>query len=275
MAALIPRKANPFVLGTNLDQLNAQRARTQAELARRSGSAATGWNTRLSQIDNAIKGFQPTTPTPTAQPTPTTPTNTTNPQTNQALFPDVDNFMPETYEGSSLYKFQRDKGLQDSEKFYASRGLTGSGAEVEGRNEFLTGLGAQEAQRAQGLAQTNADRYATLQENEAMRRERNSNESFNRLYNILGLAAQQNPIQYANAGNNQIAGIMEQISKLKANSAANNYRVSSGGGGYTPIQTPYPSSPDYSSVNLANIQGNSQNNNDWMNTITKLIGGLF
>ena len=207
-----------------MEQLQAQRRHTQSMVNKGGGDA---WNRQLQQIRGAIKGFKPAAPAPTpvasppvtasdpnaGQSTVTPATATGGSQSPSILFPDVNSFLPETIKASPLYKFQRDKALEGADAYYASRGLTGSGAEITGRSEIETGLVGQEANRLQGLAQTNADRYATIQENDAMRRERNSNEAFNRLYSILGLTAQQNPISYASSGYNTYADMLNNIYK--------------------------------------------------------------
>lgn len=120
---------------------------------------------------------QPSVGTPTppsdAQPGPgTTDTGATNPAAPtepsitrdmakdllMKMFSDNSAFEPANYEGSPLYQFQKNKGLADLEKLYAARGLTKSGAEIQGNSDFLAQVGAQEADRQRAYAENNAQR---------------------------------------------------------------------------------------------------------------------
>ena len=71
------------------------------------------------------------------------------------------------YQGDPLFNYQRQRGLQDLEKLYAARGLTKSGAEVQGNTDFLAQLSGQENQRAQDLGQQEANRLQELRLKEA------------------------------------------------------------------------------------------------------------
>jgi hypothetical protein len=67
-------------------------------------------------------------------------------------------YEPKNFEGSPLYQFQKQKGMQDMEKLMASRGLTGSGAEVQANSDFLVNLNAQESEKQRQYADQAAQR---------------------------------------------------------------------------------------------------------------------
>lgn len=129
-------------------------------------------------------------PTPVAAPAATAAPNNTN-----TLFPNTRMFEPENYEGSPLYKFQVDQGQKQLAKSLASRGLTNSGYGIEQELGIPLRAAAADTQRMTDVASQNADRLATMQQNESGRLEREGNNQWNRMYQTAGLMAQQSPWQ--------------------------------------------------------------------------------
>lgn len=289
-----------FKLGTDLASLQQQRARTKAELQRRGGKQkATGYANQLNQIDTAIRGIRnkpqivpdqplpaPKIPAPQPQqpaPQPIAPNNTA------ALFPNVRAFEPKNYEGSPLYQFQKKEGLKDLEKLMSARGLTKSGAEVEANSKFLSDVGAQEAQRQQGVAQQEADRLERMQQAESQRLTGAGNDQFDRQYKILELMSRQSPMEYAYGGMNRASDLDLQRAKAQAQYLSQAYArptvgMSSGGGGgrsgggsvkQAPFMPPFPTGPDYSAINQAQIFSNGANQMDWAKNLGNLASGVI
>jgi hypothetical protein len=73
-------------------------------------------------------------------------------------------YEPQFFEGSPLYKFQKEQGQKDLAKLMAARGLTGSGAEVQGYSDFLGKIGAEESEKQRQYSEAQMNRN-----NEALR----------------------------------------------------------------------------------------------------------
>lgn len=67
-------------------------------------------------------------------------------------------YEPKNFEGSPMYKFQKEQGMKDLEKLMAARGLTGSGAEIQANSDFLAQLNASEAEKQRQYAQSDVER---------------------------------------------------------------------------------------------------------------------
>lgn len=212
-------------------------------------------------------------------------------------------FLPQTIEDSPLFKYQLDRGGRELEQLMAARGLTGSGAELQANQDFLAQLLGEETERAAnraaadadrtltrdranqeyntgernrlqqaamqnflsqiGIDQAAADRLLGMQTDSANREERSRERAFSNLYDLLNLAAAQNPFNQAYQGLNQYASLLGIPTG------------GGGGGGSSAPQIPIPAGPAQDQVNLAQAQFNTDNSNALNNLIGGLVSGIF
>lgn len=292
-------KQTPQYLGG----LQDKRRQMISTIRSRGGAAANpGVANRLHNLTGQIQGIRaqqnPVQPpaTPPTEPAATLP-NTSDPNNEQArtqlpneetqaqvnaLFPGQRAFLPENYQGSPLYQFQANEGQKRLDKMYAARGLTGSGAEIGGNTQFLNELGARESDRQQGVAQTEADRLYNFYQDEANRKERVGNEQFDRAYSLTDLALSQNPMQYTYGAAGDLANQYNQQGQINANYRKDRYgRVrggggGGGGGGYpAPFQAPFPTSPNFTGIDLQSPVLNQNSNFGWMSGLGEAGAALF
>jgi hypothetical protein len=207
-------------------------------------------------------------------------------------------YEPKFYEGSPLYQFQKEQGTKDLEKLMASRGLTGSGAEIQANSDFLSKLGADESEKARQYAEQaanrqqqsmqflagfdreerqaqldqwnkNTDRQMNMQEFDAQRGDRRNELAMNFFQNILGLQGQNNIASLAAAGQNDQSALSKALYNMLASNTANNYTRSYGGGGGTaPVA---PTSSDNAIMRELMGYGNRAGNNDVIDFISRLF----
>jgi hypothetical protein len=209
-------------------------------------------------------------------------------------------YEPKFYEGSPLYQFQKQQGSKDLEKLMASRGLTGSGAEIQANSDFLSKLGADESEKARQYAEQaanrqtqamqflanfdkeeraaqldqwnkNTDRQMNMQEFDAQRGDRRNELATNFLTNILGLQAQNNIPSLGQSGLNDQTALSKALANMLASNTANNYTRSYGGGGGTPPVAPSSGNADI--MKLLMGYGNRAGNNDVFDGILRLFTG--
>ena len=288
MAANTPNKALTGLnnrMATVTDPLQKARMQERANyIANRAGLPRQQQTT----APNPITPAAPATPVANQPaPTPIAPqqqaansaTSSNSASATEALFPSMRAMEPSAYEGSPLYKFQADEGMKRLNRLMASRGLSNSGAEIEANSKFLQELGANEADKTRGYAQTEADRLERMQQSESTRLERTGNEQWNRYYNMLSLMANQNPMSYAYDGTTNAGNIISGIGKRKADYISGAYdrpSIGAGGGGgggvsMPSFQAPYSSGPDYSMIDLMSVYGDQGSNFDLFNGINKAI----
>lgn len=199
-------------------------------------------------------------------------------------------YEPKNFEGSPLYQFQKQKGMQDLEKLMAARGLTNSGAEVQANSDFLANLNATEAekqrqyadqasQRAQNalqfIAQYDQSERGNLinqQQFEANRDDRRRELGVNFLNNILGLQSQNDIARNSLSG----LGAQTDLTKALMQSIANGImsstpRYSGGGAGPAPM-APSSSANDAAWAKILMDYGNRAGNNDAWNNVLKQFG---
>lgn len=251
----------PFVLGTTLDQLNAQKATADRQ------RVTPGWDARRAQINGAIAKLTPAQ-TPTTQPTEQP---TAVPQEQNPLFRTAYDFVPKTQEQDPIYNFQKTQGIDELDKYLAAKGLRQSGARDAAAAKFFGQLGADAYGRQMNTANNEADRYERATSKEADRLQTGQQNQFNNLYSLLQLGAQQSPMAYGVDATNKSAGMADSQGKTLASFLASMY-PKTGGGGYIP---PFQSKPDMTNANYANINANTNNTNNWGNLAANLIGGLF
>ena len=154
--------------------------------------------------------------------------------------------------------------------------MLGSGAEIEGFNDFQSSLAAKTAERISDTDQQEADRLAKMQLDEALRLERAEDNNWSRNFSLAQLLADQDP---SNAIL-QILGTSSNLTKEQANAMAsflkNNYeRVSapisggSGGSTFTPVVP--KSSAVISNLTPTSIASNYSSNAGWADTISALL----
>ena len=206
-------------------------------------------------------------------------------------------YEPQNFQGSPLYQFQKDKGMQDLQKLMASRGLTNSGAEIQANSNFLSELNAQEAEKQRQYAESDANRAQSQmqyianfdqternnlrdqlntdvtrrmqqQQFDATRQDGRQRLMTDFLSNVLQMQS-NNPIaQLAYQGLGQQSDYTAALMKAISGNVASNYPRSYGGG--TPPQAPN------NSLDIARIlmnYGNNAGNNDLYNGIWNALTG--
>jgi hypothetical protein len=209
-------------------------------------------------------------------------------------------YEPKFFEGSPLYQFQKEKGMKDLEKLMAARGLTGSGAEIQGNSDFLAQINATEAEKQRGYAEANRDRQNQMmqfianfdsQEREALRDQWNKDldqrtnmsqfeanrgdarqaMTVNFLSNLLNMQSQNDIARLSQGG----MGSQTDLTKALLQAMTNNTmaqvpRGGGGGGGGAP--PPQPSN-NSALMGLLMNYGNRAGNNDFLNGILNLFSG--
>ena len=209
-------------------------------------------------------------------------------------------YEPKNFEGSPLYQFQKQKGVQDMEKLMAARGLTGSGAEIQANSDFLVNLNAQESEKQRQYADQTAqrqqqamqfianfdqqeknalrdqwnadlDRQTNIGQFEANRGDRRQELATNFLSNLLGLQSQNDIARISQGGLNSQTGLSQELMKALAGFTANNYARSYGGGGGV-APTP-PSGGNMDIMRILMGYGDRAGNNDMTDSILRMFGG--
>lgn len=206
-------------------------------------------------------------------------------------------YEPQSFEGSPMYQFQKQKGLKDMERLMAARGLTNSGAEIEANSNFLADLNATEAEKQRGYAEKRMDRQSdmmrfiagfdqserkTMQDQlnadldrrinagqfEATRGDAASRANQNMLMELLRIQAQNQIPNISTSGDKALTDYTVQLKNAIAAMTANAYPRQTGGGA-PPPQAPYVSNADVNSILANSSQGNDQND-----LITSLLGSF-
>lgn len=213
-----------------------------------------------------------------------------DPGITDALFPTTRMFEPKNYQGSPLYQFQVKQGQDQLAKSLAAKGLTNSGKAIRDELDIPMQAAAQDTDRMTRVASENADRLKSFQDNEALRREREGNNQWDRLMGLTSLMAQQSPWTGALGGLNNTVDLTTAAGQAQANFLKDAYKriIAAGGGGrgggggggggagVTPI--PLPTGPDFTGLVPGQIAGNFNSNNGWTNLfqggLTSLLGNL-
>lgn len=260
---------------------------------------------KLQQQLTAYNAAKPATPAAPAPATPAVP-NATQPQAapgsllspmTQALMGALGKgantmaaYEPKNFEGSPLYQFQKQKGMQDLEKLMASRGLTNSGAEIQANSDFLANLNATEAENQRKYAQQDMQRaqdamqfianydqaergdLTNRQQFEATRDDQRRALGVNFLNSLLNMQSQNNIASQSQAGLNSQTNLTQALMNAITNNIGANVPRATGGG--TP--PPPPPSSGASNAELAAIltgASNNAGNNDVLNSLIKSIFG--
>ena len=267
-----PATANPARIQTRIGYLQQQRP----------GSAKIPRLQNRLQMANKAQapGVAPAEPSAPAAPTPAPaqPAPSAPPPVD-TMFPNERMFEPKNYEGSPLYQFQVGEGQKQLSRSLAARGLTNSGHGIEQELNIPLRAAAQDTDRMTRVAESNADRLANYQQNEALRLERAGNNQWDRSYSLAQLLAEQSPWQAALSGLNNTADITKMSGDARARYLQDAYKRvmasrGGGGGGFVPMPLP-TGGPDYSGIMPTQISGNQSSNNGWLNVVSNLLGGLF
>lgn len=208
-------------------------------------------------------------------------------------------YEPKFFEGSPMYQFQKQKGMADLEKLMAARGLTGSGAEIQGNSDFLANINATEAEKQRQYAEAerdrrqrgmefianydrterdalrdqwnrNLDRQQNISEFEATRGDRRQEAAINFLNNVLGMQSQNDIARIAQGGQASQTQLTQALMQMIGNNIMSQVpRATGGGGGGAPPPPPGNNAAIYE--NLIKY-GNSAGNNDLFNSILRLFG---
>lgn len=268
------------VSGLNNNQLTKVQNLANSKYGTRAATLADQWRTKIPKaqptpVQNAVP--QPTPPTPINPPVPPQVSAEDQQRTANTLFPTERMFEPQNYEGSPLYQFQVKQGQDQLGKSLASRGLTNSGYGITQEVNIPMQAAAQDTDRMTQVATGNANRLQTMQENEAMRKERAGNEQWNRNYSLAQLMADQSPWNAAISGLGSTADTTTAAGSAYSNYLRDAYQrmISGGGGGGGFNPTALPGGPDYSNINLAALNGNTNSGNNWLNLGINALSKLF
>lgn len=206
-------------------------------------------------------------------------------------------YEPKNFEGSPMYQFQKQKGMEDLQKLMASRGLTNSGAEIQANSNFVTELNATEAEKQRQYAESAANRAQSQmqyianfdqaernnlrdqlntditrrmqqQQFDATRQDGRQRLMTDFLSNVLQMQS-NNPIaQLAYQGLGQQSDYTAALMKAISGNIASNYPRSYGGG-----SAPQAPNNDLQIAQILMNYGNQAGNNDTVNGIWNALFG--
>lgn len=273
------------VKGLNSKQVNKIQNLANNKYGDRASKLASQWQTKIPKVTPPPTGggvtqapattAPATTPQPVAAPAPTPAAPSQDVANN--LFPTERMFEPKNYQGSPLYQFQVQQGQKQLGKSLAARGLTNSGHGIEEELNIPMMAAAQDTDRMSRVAENNANRLQTMQENEAMRRERAGNNQWDRQFSLAELMSRESPWAASLEGLGAYGDNTKAAGSAYADYLRNAYTRAMGGGGggagFTPTQL--PGGPDYSAIDLARINSGGNSTTNWMNIIGQGLGSFF
>lgn len=276
------------IKGLNSKQVNKIQNLANNKYGDRAAKLASQWQTRIPKTPAPATGGGVTqgTPPPATQPATTIPQPVTAPAPTPAapsqdvannLFPTERMFEPKNYEGSPLYQFQVQQGQKQLGRSLAARGLTNSGKGIEEELNIPMMAAAQDTDRMSRVAENNANRLQTMQENEAMRRERAGNTQWDRQFSLAELMSRESPWAASLEGLGAYGDNTKAAGSAYADYLRNAFTRAIGGGGggagFTPQQI--PGGPDYSAIDLAGINSKGNSSTNWLNIIGQGLGSFF
>lgn len=264
-----------FKLAGDLAGLEAQR-RDPANNANRAQLSTAIAAARRAQTPQVAPPLQEPAPQPTPSVAP--PLQQPDPNAGEALFPSARNFTPKDYEGDPLYQFQMKQGQKALASSLAAKGLSNSGRAIEDELDLPLRLAAQNSERMNTNAQKDADRYATLGENEANRLERREDAGWRRAYDWTSLGLDQSPWNQAYSGLGSLGDLNSAEGKAFANyikGTVGGGGGGSGGGGSTPFVAPPPGQPNYINTNPNQIFGNASSNAGYGKILSDAFASIF
>lgn len=215
-------------------------------------------------------------------PAPAAPTQTQDPnaainQNTNSLFPGYGTFTQADAEASPLYKYRLNTGQDSLKAYYASKGLTNSGAEDAGNAKLIAQLSAEETDRAQQAAQSEADRMYNMQQSEVGRQERAGQTQWSRVMDMLNYSQANSPMPYATQMASTATGLETSKNNALAKYLADMYKrvQGGGGGGMMPYMAPKSGSPDFSTVDILAAMNKGGSNRGYLNMGTDFLAGLM
>lgn len=216
-----------------------------------------------------------TQPQVTAQPT--SATTTTQSSDTSALFPGYGTFTQAQAEASPLFQNRLKTGQDALKAYYASKGLTNSGAENKGNADLVAQLTAEETDRAQRAAEAEADRLMNMQQFEVNRQANAGNQQWSRIMDMLNFAQANSPMPAAVDMTGKSMDLTTRQGQAMAKYLADMYKriYAPSGGGVGPYIPPKASGPDYSNIDILGNLGSGSNTGGWISTLTDMLGGLL
>lgn len=272
------------IKGLNSKQVNKIQNLANNKYGTRAAKLADQWRTRIPKVPppptggGVTQGPPPATePVVTPPPAPTAPDPQATQEVANNLFPTERMFEPKNYQGSPLYQFQVQQGQKQLGRSLSARGLTNSGKGIEEELNIPLRAAAQDTDRMSRVAENNANRLQTMQENEAMRRERAGNTQWDRQFSLAELMSRESPWNAALEGLGSYGDITGEAGKAYANYLRNAFTRAIGGGrggaGFTP--KPLPGAPDTSYSDFARINNAGTSSNNWLQIIGQGLGSFF
>jgi hypothetical protein len=178
----------------------------------------------------------------------------------------------DNYQSTPLYNWQKQQMKDELGAWSANAGIRGSGAEGSLLSKGVAQLGAQEAERAQQVAEQHANRLWEVINTEAQMKQAASEGQWDRVMDIMNWLSEQNPIRYT-------YGAQGETAQIQADQAAKMAQMMAGmyGQAYPmlekaipPFVAPYPSKPDYTAANQAAASGGGGSS-----IISSILNGLF
>jgi len=183
------------------------------------------------------------------------------------LFGNELQWLPENYQGSPMYQWQKQQGQKELNNLLSARGLVGSGAELETNAQLQAALNASEADRISDLLEAEGGRFQTLLQNAANSSERQGDEGWNRLMGILNFLGTTSPMSSAYGAASQSGSNAISIAQALANLGLS---AASAGGPEV-----LPTGENTSGISMLNNLFGNQNNLTTGNLITSMLGTLF
>ena len=196
-----------------------------------------------------------------------------------ALYPQTSLLDPTKYVNQEMYDWENKQGQKGLDRYYASRGLTNSGAELAKNAEFQDKLAANTKADAFAMAQADAnrrqqaaDRFGGMLNNEADRKMQGGQNQFDNLYGMAQLMLNQSPLTAGYNAASQAGNTQNSIAQMLMQAMGGG---GGGGGGVPAFQAPFAAGPDYSAADYANLFGDQATTGQYNNTIGDILSGIF
>jgi hypothetical protein len=179
------------------------------------------------------------------------------------------------YEDRADYRLQNEKGAKQLAAMMASRGLSGSGAEIGAETSRINELNATEQTRIDGLREKQQNTLQTIMQNESLRKEREKNQQFDNVMRVVETALSQSPATQGYDATGATAKLTVDQQQALSNWIKQNYqkiiantKVGGGSSGSAPTL-------DTSNLDLSGILMNSANKSNDYGVWGSLLSGLL
>jgi hypothetical protein len=170
------------------------------------------------------------------------------------------NYFPSWQSFFSPENFQTtyDLGSKQLDRELARAGLFQSGANIEARNDLMRKVFNDERKAAMELAQINADRAERMSQAEALRRQAQEKEYYDRMFGVLDRALSTYNLRDGQSAARDFAGLQKTIGDVMSKLAVASQPRATGGGGISvgPFIPPPASGPNFSQSDLLRWRGN-------------------